>query len=690
MRLSSVRITLSLSLALLIGVAALTARHSVNETASAQTTVHGFDVSSLDKSANACADFYQFANGGWMKNNPIPAAYPEWGRFDVLDEMNQKVVREILEDAAKNTKAKKGTNEQKIGDYYASCMDEQRADAEGTKPLEQELARINGIKDLKGVQTEVARLSAEGVNTLFVFGSDQDYKNSKQVIAEIRQGGLSLPDRDYYFNTDDKSKNIRAEYVKHVAKMFELMGDEPAKAAAEANTVMTIETRLAEVSMDKVKRRDPDNTYHKMTLAQLQELTPHLDWKNYFKSVGVEGNPEINVAMPDFLKGLDAQLASVSLDDWKTHLRWRLLNSVASALSSKFVDEDFNFKGRILTGTTENLPRWKRCVASTDNALGEALGQVYVQKTFSPEAKARSIEMVKNLIAALQDDLSTLSWMGADTRKQAISKLNAFIRKIGYPDAWRNYEALEISRVPYVSNALNSRRFEFTRDLRKIGRPVDKMEWAMSPPTVNAYYNPQINEIVFPAGILQPPFFDPKADDAINYGGIGAVIGHEMTHGFDDQGAKFDSEGNLKNWWTDDDLKNFNSRTECVVKQFDAFEVEKGLHQNGKLVVGESVADLGGLTVAYAAFKKSLEGKQTPQPIDGFTPEQRFFLGWAQVWATNDRPEFARLMVNTNPHPLARFRVNGPLSNMPQFAAAFQCKEGDPMVRGVAERCQIW
>jgi putative endopeptidase len=426
-----------------------------------------------------------------------------------------------------------------------------------------------------------------------------------------------------------------------------------------------------------------------MTVAQLGELAGGFDWVSYFKTIGVPPGADVNVASPGFFKAMNQQLTSVPLADWQTYLRWHLINNTAQQLSAKFVDEDFNFKGKTLQGSKENLPRWKRCVAGTDRVLGEALGEVYVKKAFPPAAKARALEMVRNLEAALKTDITTLSWMSEPTRKQAIVKLDAFLNKIGYPDKWRDYSSLEVDRSSYLANRFRAGAFGKRRDLNKIGKPVDRMEWMMSPPTVNAYYNPQINEIVFPAGILQPPFFDAEADDAFNYGGMGSVIGHEMTHGFDDQGSQFDSTGNLANWWSEADLKSFKERAQCVVDQFNSFEVEKGLNQNGKLVAGESIADLGGLVVAYAAFQKAMEGKPRVT-IDGFTPEQRFFLGYARGWATNMRPELKRMLVTIDPHPLAKFRVNGPLANMPQFAAAFQCKASDAMVRDEAKRCVIW
>jgi len=649
-----------------------------------------FDTAGMDTKTPACADFYQYANGGWLAANPIPAAYPAWGVANVLDEKNREALHQILEEAAKNTAARKGSNEQKVGDYYAACMDEAKIETDGLKTIQAELELIAKIKDQTALQKAIAHLHEIGINAAFSSGSNQDFKNSAEVTAGIFQGGLGLPNRDYYFKSDDDSKSKRDEYLKHVAKMFELMGDDPAKAAAQAQAVMKLETKLAEGSKTPVELREPEKNYHRMRMAQLSEVAPAINWVAYFQGTGLMQKPDVNVGQPEFFKALNTQMTATSIADWQTYLRWNLINGTASALSKKFVDEDFHFKGTILQGSKEKLPRWRRCVTATDGAMGEALGAVYVQKAFPPAAKARALEMVRNLEAALKSDLSTLNWMGEATRKQAIIKLDAFLNKIGYPDKWRDYSTLTVDRSSYVANRFRVAKFNEERDWNKIGKPVDRTEWFLSPPTVNAYYNPQINEIVFPAGILQPPYFDATADDALNYGAMGSVIGHEMTHGFDDEGRQFDSTGNLANWWSDADLKAFNERAECIVKQFNGFEVEKGLFENGKLVQGESIADLGGLVVAYAAFQKSMEGKPRPANIDGFTPEQRFFLGFARGWAENIRPEFARLIVNSDPHPLSKFRVNGPLSNMPQFAATFQCKDGDVMVRPEKDRCVIW
>ena len=647
----------------------------------------GFDTANLDKTCKPCDDFFQFAMGGWMKNNPIPPEYSTWGSFTVLADKNQQALRQILE-AAEKSQRPASSNERKVGDFYASCMDTASIETAGTKPIDAALQRIAETKNARELLALAAQLQRQGVGVMFRFTSNQDAKDSTQVIAMALQGGLGLPERDYYLRDDDKSKKLRDDYTKHVAKMFELLGDSSNKAETEGMTVLNLETSLAKASMSNVDLRDPDKTYHKMKLAEVQSLTPDLAWNSYLKTAGQAGVAEMNIAQPEFFKALDAQLTSTPLDDWKTYFRWHVLEADAPALPEKFVNEDFEFRGRIVTGAKQIQPRWKRCVQATDRNLGEALGQVYVQKYFPPEAKAHALEMVHNLIAALRDDLRTLPWVGPETRAQATAKLEAFTVKIGYPDKWRDYSALKVDRSSYLQNLQRGADFEFQRRLNKIGKPVDRTEWGMTPPTVNAYNNSSMNEIVFPAGIMQPPFYDPKAADAVNYGGMGAVIGHEITHGFDDHGSKFDGHGNLKNWWSDDDLKNFKERAQCVSDQFDGYVVDGDLHEKGQLVLGESIADLGGLTISYAAYEKSLQGNPRPPNKDGFTREQQFFLGWAQVWGANERLEFARLMANTNPHPLPRFRSNGPLSNMAEFARAFSCKQGDAMVR--ENVCKIW
>src|SRR5713226_5775485 len=647
----------------------------------------GFDPANLDKTCKPCDDFYQFAMGGWMKSNPIPAEYSTYGSFTRLADQNQRNLRQILEDAAK-AKAAPGSNEQKIGDFYAGCMDTAAIDAAGTKPIEPELARIANIKTIADLQTEAERLQSMGVGALFRFTSRQDLKDSTVVIGGASQGGLGLPEREYYLKTDEKSQQLRDAYGKHVANMLAMLGDPADKSAAEAAVILKIETALANASTKNTDLREPEKNYHMMALADLKTLTPNFSWEAYFKAAGHPELKQINVGQLNFFKGLDAQLTAMSLEDWKTYLRWHLVDAAAAELPEKFVAEEFEFRGKTLTGAKEIQPRLKRGVQTTDRTLLDPLGQLYVQKSFPPEAKIRALEMVHNMISALRDDLQTLPWMGRETRAQATAKLEAFAVKIGYPDKWRDYSALKVDAAGYVQNLERAAEFEFQRRLNKIGKPVDRTEWGMTPPTVNAYNSSSMNEIVFPAGIMQPPFYDPKADDAVNYGGMGAVIGHEITHGFDDQGREFDAKGNLKNWWSPDDLKNFKERAQCVSDQFDSYVVDGDLHENGKLVLGESIADLGGLTISYAAYEKSLEGKPRPPDKDGFTPEQRFFLGWAQVWGANQRPEAARLQTKTNPHPLGRFRGNGPLSNLAIFAEAFGCKRGDAMVREQA--CKIW
>jgi putative endopeptidase len=646
----------------------------------------GFSEANLDRSCKPCDDFNQFAMGGWMKNNPIPAEYPNWGSFTMLADRNQASMRVILEEAAK-ANAASGSNQQKIGDFYSGCMDTTAVDAAGVKPLAADFTAIDQVKDANGLQPLIARLQETGSGYLFRFNSTQDLDESTQVIAEINQGGLGLPDRDYYTRTDEKSAQLRTDYVAHVAKMFVLAGDAAEKANAEAKAVMDLETALAKASMSRVQMRDPHAVWHKMTLPQLKEVAPGWAWEAYFRQRNAPEFASINVSQPDFFKETNRLLTATPLKDWQTYLRWHVLHASATQLSEPFVQENFNFYGTKLSGTKQLQPRWKRCSQSVNRNLGEALGQVYVEKYFPPEAKAHARVMVMNLIGSLKSDIPELSWMGPETKKAALEKLEAFQIKIGYPDKWRDYSALAVDKGSYLGNERRAIAFENARDLNKIGKPVDRSEWQMTPPTVNAYYDAAMNEIVFPAGILQPPFYDPKADDAVNYGGMGAAIGHEITHGFDDEGSQFDAKGNLRDWWTKDDRKNFDERAGCVQKQFDGYEVEPGLHENGKLVLGESIADLGGLAISYAAYEKSIEGKRPPS-LGGFTPEQRFFLGWAQVWGANMRPENARLMANTNEHPLPKFRTNGPLSNMELFAKAFGCKKGDVMVRESV--CKIW
>ncbi len=648
------------------------------------------DVTNMDNAVKPCQDFYQYANGGWLAKNPVPAAYSQWGSFNELTEKNYIVLHEILDQAAANTKAPKGSVSQKIGDFYAAGMDSAKIEADGIAPLNGIFGEITAVNDAQGVQKMITRLHSMGINAAFNSGVDQDAKNSSVYILELNQSGLGLPDRDYYTKDDDRSKKIRDEYVRHIAAMFRYMGESASSARTTAQTIMAFETRLANASMSRVDRRDPEKVYHKMPLASVNALAPEFDWSKYFTALNVPNPGEINVSQPDFLKEVSAMMKDVPTSEWKSYLRWNVLRATAGKLSSPFVNENFRFYGTVMTGAKELQPRWKRILGSTNSALGEALGQLYVQKSFSPVAKARALDMVNNIIAAFRDRVNTLEWMDEATKKAALVKLASFTVKIGYPDKWRDYSAYAVNRDSYVMNALRSNEFEVRRDFAKLGTPIDRNEWYMPPSTVNAYYSPSKNEIVFPAAILQPPFFNADADDAMNYGGIGAVIGHELTHGFDDQGCKYDAEGNMKDWWSPAVKKNFDDRADVVKKQYDAYIAIDSLHLDGKLTLGENIADLGGLSISYAALQKSFAAKSKPAAIDGYTPEQRFFLSWAQVWRKNSRPEALRLQVKTDPHSPGNFRVLGPLSNMKEFEDAFGCSTGDTAVRPTTERAKIW
>jgi len=649
-------------------------------------TVPSFDMNAMDKSADPCVDFYQYACGNWLKNNPIPADQAEWGRFDELHERNQFILRNILTTASADNPGR-SSNDQKIGDYYYSCMDEAGIEAKGTAPLKPYLDGIDGLRDKSQLPALIAQLQNNGVRALFEFGSEPDAKNSTMEIAGVDQGGLGLPDRDYYLKTDEKSVDLRKEYEQHIANMFKLTGEPPAKAAADAKTVLSLETELAKASMDRIERRDPNKVYHKMTTAELQALSPAFTWKEYFIAVGGPSFDSLDVSVPDFVKGMNQVVANSRLDDIKTYLRWQTVHRAAPLMPKAFVDENFAFYGKTLTGAKEIRPRWKRCVQNTDADLGEALGQAYVAQQFPPESKAATLKMVHELEAALKSDITQLPWMTEETRKQALDKLAHIQNKIGYPDKWRDYSTLKVVRGDALGNKVRANEFEFQRQLNKIGKPVDRSEWGMTPSTVNAYYNPQENNINFPAGILQPPFYDPKVDNAVNFGAIGAVIGHELTHGFDDQGSQFDAEGNLRDWWTPKDREQFDKLEACFVNEYDGFVAVDDLHLRGKLTLGENTADNGGLRIAHMALLDVL-GAGPQKPIDGFSPEQRMFVGWGQIWCESERPEFARLMVTVNPHSPGKFRVNGVVSNMPEFQKAFACKDDAPMVRN--PRCRVW
>jgi len=642
------------------------------------------DVSAMDRSADPCVDFFQYSCGGWIQNNPIPPDQSSWDTYAKMQDENLDRLRGILE-AAAAPDPKRNAATQKIGDYYASCTDEKVVEAKGAEPLKPELERIANI----GSKKEIADVAAAMVddNILFRFDSTQDFRDANQVIAEADQGGLGLPDRDYYFKDDPKSVDLRKAYVVHVQKMFELLGDQPEAAAAEAQTVMRIETALAKGSMTRVERREPKNLDHKMTRAEFEKMNPEFQWKVYFAKVGLPKLSSLNVASPGFFKALNEDLEKESLADWKIYLRWHLVRADAPFLAAAFLNENFDFYGRTLQGKKELRPRWKRCTDEVDENLGEALGQVYVEKYFSPAAKQQALKMVKQIQAAMEQDINALPWMSAATKQQALVKLHAMANKIGYPDKWRDYSKLEIARGDELGNVERARRFEFNRQLAKIGKPLDRGEWGMTPPTVNAYYNPQMNDINFPAGVLQPPAFDPTSDAAPNYGDTGGTIGHELTHGFDDEGRQFDAHGNLRDWWTADDEKEFVKRASCISDQYSTYTIVDDIKINGKLTLGEDVADLGGLILAYMAWKDDSKG-QNLQPLDNLTPEQRFFVGYGQSWCGETRDETKRLRATVDPHSPEKYRTNGVVSNMPEFQEAFHCKAGSPMVN--QNRCRVW
>jgi endothelin-converting enzyme/putative endopeptidase len=649
----------------------------------------GIEVSDLNRNVSACDDFYEFANGGWRTANPIPASMPRWSRRWEAGETTKDKLREILEGTAAARNNPKGSVEQLTGDFYSACMDEAQANRLGVKPVQPLLSEIDRIKTRADVQRMIARFHDQAISVPFGLFGRSDNHNPMDVIAQVYASGLGLPDRDYYVKTEPRFKEAREKYLAHVARIFMLAGYNEARAKAAANTVFKMELELAQASLDNVQLRDPQATDHKTSFAALQKLTPNFDWTNYYQQFGLRPG-DLNVNEPKFLEEFNRQLTLAPIDDWKTYLKWHLLNAAATSLSDEFVQADFAFYGAYLNGAKEIKPRWKRCVEETDNLLGEALGKKYVEKYFPPEAKARMQEMVKNLRTAMGETIQGLEWMSPATKQRALEKLSTFNPKIGYPDKWKDYSRVPITRASYWDDVVAGRKFAVRDNLLTIGKPVDRALWGMTPPTSDAYYDARLNEIVFPAGILQPPAFNIEANDAVNYGAIGVVIGHEISHGFDDEGAQYDAQGRLNNWWTDEDLKKFQARTSCVVNQFDNYFVEPGLHHNGKLVLGESIGDLAGAKIAYRAFQISRRGKPPLQTIDGFTPEQQFFIAWGQFRGDAVRPEFARTMVQGDPHPIGKYRVIGPLSNMPEFQQAFSCREGSVMVRPLEQRCEVW
>ena len=651
---------------------------------------HGLDPANLDTTCAPCQDFYRFANGGWLTRTALPPEYASYGSFTELVERNNTTLRAIVERLAAAAPANPKTSDQKLGAFYAACMDSAAAEKAGAEPLKNWLDRITAIASPADLALRLAEGHHHSWDPLFNFGAVPDFKNSTLVIAAASQGGLGLPDRDYYVRDDSTARALRAAYLAYAARVLQLLGDATALSDSEAQHILALETVLARASLTRVERRDPNANYHKMALVAADSLTPHFEWAAFLKDVGAPATQTINVAQPRFFQAVDSLLLTVPLQTWRAYLRWHAARHLSPWLSAPFVDANFQFQ-RAVTGVKEQQPRWKRCVQAANTMLGDALGAAYVKQTFTPAARRRALTMVDDLIAALDDRLHTLEWMSDTTRARALEKLRAFGKKIGYPDKWRDYGKLLVERTDLVGNVVRAQTFNQARILSRIDKPLDRSEWRMTAPTVNATYSPSFNDITFPAGILQAPFFDPAADDAVNYGGMGAVIGHEMTHGFDDQGRQFDAQGNLRDWWTADDAKRFKDRAGRVVAQFDAYSVvDSATHVNGRLTLGENIADLGGLKVAYAAFERSLAGKPRPPAIDGFTPEQRFFLAWAQIWRAKSTDQYLRNQVVVDPHAPAGWRGMGPLSNLREFADAFGCKPGDPMVRADSLRATIW
>jgi putative endopeptidase len=641
----------------------------------------GLDLKAMDTAANPCQNFYQYACGAWRKNNPIPSDQSRWSRFNELAERNLTIERGILERAG---------NPQ-IGDFYAACMDEPAIERKGIQPIEPLLKHIDALSSKRDLAAEVVRLQNAGVRVFFNFRVSPDDKKSDTEIANVDQGGLGLPDRDYYLKSDARSVELRKQYEEHVHAMFALLakaqGAQSTDPEAETHAVMAVETELAKGSMDRVSRRDPDKTYHKMTVDQLAQLSPDFEWKQYLSTIGIPPVDSLNVVSPDFVKALDPIIANTSLADLKTYLRWHVLSTAADLLPKAFEEEDFKFNDHILRGTREMPPRWKRCVRVTDRALGEALGQEFVKAAFQGASKEKALQLVGEIEMEMRKDIDNATWMTPETKEQAFAKLRQVANKIGYPEKWKDYSSVKVARDDYFGDSMRAADFERQRNFHKIGKPVDKAEWGMTPPTVNAYYSPNMNNINFPAGILQPPFYNAKASDAVNYGGIGAVIGHELTHGFDDEGRKFDGAGNLRDWWTTADGKAFEGRADCIAKEYGGFSPVPGVNLNGKLTLGENAADNGGIHLAYLALMDSLS-KHTTEKLDGFTPPQQFFLGFAQIWCENSTEQSSRVQAATNPHSPGEFRTNGVVQNMPEFQEAFSCKAGDPMVS--ADPCRVW
>jgi putative endopeptidase len=646
------------------------------------------DIANMDTTVRPQDDFYQYANGTWLKNNPVPSTDSRWGSFSQLMEDNLKKLKGILEETAKKENVN-GSNAQKIGDYFFTYMDSVKKNAEGVKPLSPYLKQVDDLKSNSELVNVITNLQLKGVRVAWGLYVSSDPKSSNVNIAQANQGGLGLPDKEYYTRTDEESKKLQADYLDHLSKMFQLLGDTKEIADKNANVVYDFDMKLAKASMTNVELRDIEKQYNKYNLAELDKKYPNINFTNYLKGLGLPAAKEVIIGQPEFFKQVDAMIKTTSLEDWKQYMRWNIINSYADQLSDEVSKQNFAFYNTTLSGQKEMKPRWKRAITEVDNVLGEALGQLFVEKYFPEDSKKKVNTMVDNLIAAYRERINGLDWMSAETKVMAQKKLNTIIKKLGFPDKWRDYSKLNVAKNSHLENYINAYTYELNRNFDKLSKPVDKMEWFMSPPTVNAYYNPTTNEITFPAGIMQPPFFFADADDAVNYAAIGAVIGHELTHGFDDQGSQFDEQGNMKNWWTKDDQTKFQAKTKMVVEQYNSYVAIDSLHVNGELTLGENIADLGGVSIAYAAFLKTEQAKKA-EKLDGFTPQQRFFLSWAQIWRTNYTDAALKKQVNTNPHSPSMFRGNGPLTNLPEFYEAFGVKEGDKMFVPAEKRAKIW